>query len=73
MARIPYFDREKATGRAAKVYETLPNLNIFRMLGHSGDMIEGFINWLGDDYRVPGPPVDPESIVGVENGVDSDR
>ncbi|WP_298016777.1 DNA gyrase inhibitor YacG [uncultured Parasphingopyxis sp.] len=31
------------------------------------------LNWLGDGYRVPGPPVDPESIVGVENGVDSDR
>lgn len=43
MARIPYFDREKATGRAAEVYKKLPNLNIFRMLGHSGDMLDGFI------------------------------
>ncbi|MFN4354270.1 carboxymuconolactone decarboxylase family protein [Parvibaculum sp.] len=43
MARIPYFDTSKATGRAKDVYEKLPNLNIFRMLGHSGDMIDGFI------------------------------
>ncbi|MBX3489373.1 MAG: carboxymuconolactone decarboxylase family protein [Parvibaculum sp.] len=43
MARIPYFDPAKAEGRAKAVYEKLPNLNIFRMLGHSGDMIDGFI------------------------------
>lgn len=43
MARIPYFDTSKAAGRAKDVYEKLPNLNIFRMLGHSGDMIDGFI------------------------------
>ncbi len=43
MARIPYFDPEKAQGRAKEVYKKLPKLNIFRMLGHSGDMIDGFI------------------------------
>jgi len=43
MARIPYFDPAKAEGRAKAAYEKLPNLNIFRMLGHSGDMIDGFI------------------------------
>ncbi len=42
MARIPYFDTVQATGRAAKAYEKLPALNIFRMLGHSGEMIDGF-------------------------------
>jgi len=42
MARIPYFDTTQATGRAAKAYEKLPALNIFRMLGHSGDLIDGF-------------------------------
>ena len=42
MARIPYFDTSKATGRAAKAYEKLPSLNIFRMLGHSGELIDGF-------------------------------
>ena len=36
-------------------------------------MLSGSTGGLGDGYRVPGPPVDPESIVGVENGVDSDR
>jgi 4-carboxymuconolactone decarboxylase len=42
MARIPYFDTTLATGRAAEAYEKLPALNIFRMLGHSGEMVSGF-------------------------------
>ncbi|MHB8530812.1 MAG: carboxymuconolactone decarboxylase family protein [Caulobacteraceae bacterium] len=42
MSRIPYFDTSKATGRAAKAYEKLPPLNIFRMLGHSDQLIDGF-------------------------------
>jgi 4-carboxymuconolactone decarboxylase len=42
MARIPYFDRSQATGRAAKAYEKLPKLNIFAMLGHSGELLDGF-------------------------------
>ncbi len=42
MARIPYFDRTRATGRAAKAYEKLPPLNIFAMLGHSGELLDGF-------------------------------
>lgn len=69
MARIPYFDREKATGRAAKVYEKLPNLNIFRMLGHSGDMIDGFIK-LGNEILIHGE-LDPvlREIAIVRTGV----
>ncbi len=46
MARIPYFDIDKAEGRAKKAYEKLPKLNIFRMLGHSGELVDGF-NRLG--------------------------
>src|SRR5258706_9729597 len=42
MARIPYFDRSQATGRAARAYERLPALNIFNMMGHAGEMIDGF-------------------------------
>ena len=42
MARIPYFDPAQATGRAAKAYAKLPPLNIFRMLGHSGELLDGF-------------------------------
>jgi alkylhydroperoxidase family enzyme len=41
MARITYFDPAQAQGRAKKQYERLPPLNIFRMLGHSGEMIDG--------------------------------
>jgi alkylhydroperoxidase family enzyme len=41
MARIPYFDPALAVGRAAKAFEALPPLNIFRMMGHSGEMIDG--------------------------------
>lgn len=43
MARIPYFDTTKAQGRAKKQYERLPDLNIFKMLGHSGEMLDGFV------------------------------
>ena len=43
MARIPYFDLAKAEGRAKKAFEKLPPLNIFRMMGHGGDQVEGFI------------------------------
>ena len=42
MARIDYFDITQATGRAAKAFEKLPALNIFRMMGHSGELIDGF-------------------------------
>ena len=42
MARIPYFDIDQAQGRAKKAYEKLPRLNIFRMLGHSGELVDGF-------------------------------
>jgi alkylhydroperoxidase family enzyme len=47
LARIPYFDPAQATGRAAKAYGKLPHLNIFRMLGHSGDLLEGFSRFGG--------------------------
>jgi alkylhydroperoxidase family enzyme len=47
LARIPYFDPAQATGRAANAYASLPNLNIFRMLGHSGDLLEGFSRFGG--------------------------
>lgn len=46
MARIPYFDIDQAQGRAKKAYEKLPRLNIFRMMGHSGELVDGF-NKLG--------------------------
>lgn len=42
MARIPYFDPSNATGRLKDAIEKLPNLNIFRMMGHSGDMLAKF-------------------------------
>lgn len=47
MARIPYYDPAQATGRAANAYSKLPHLNIFRMLGHSGDLLEGFSRFGG--------------------------
>ncbi|MGB3811243.1 MAG: carboxymuconolactone decarboxylase family protein [Parvibaculum sp.] len=42
MARIPYFDPAKAEGRAKEAYKKLPPLNIFKMMGHSGDMLDSF-------------------------------
>ena len=44
MARIPYFDPAQASGRAAEAYARLPPLNIFRMMGHSGDLMSGFVS-----------------------------
>jgi 4-carboxymuconolactone decarboxylase len=43
MARIPYFDPAQAQGRAKDWYGKLPPLNIFRMLGHSGELLDGFV------------------------------
>lgn len=43
MARIPYFDKSQAQGRATEWYGRLPPLNIFRMMGHSGEMLDGFV------------------------------
>lgn len=42
MARIPYFDPSAAVGRAAAAYQKLPPLNIFRMMGHAGELLDGF-------------------------------
>ncbi len=42
MARIPYFDPATAVGRAAAAYDKLPPLNIFRMMGHAGELLDGF-------------------------------
>ena len=47
MARIPYFDLAQATGRAAKAYSKMPPLNIFRMLGHAGELVDGFSRFGG--------------------------
>lgn len=30
------------------------------------------LNWLGDGYRMPGPPVDPESLAQGLDGLDSE-
>ena len=40
---MPYFDPAQATGRAAEWYAKLPARNIFRMMGHSGEMLDGFV------------------------------
>ncbi|MEY2926777.1 MAG: hypothetical protein RL367_1254 [Pseudomonadota bacterium] len=43
VARIPYPDPATLTPRAAEVMAKLPPLNVFRMMGHGGDLIDGFI------------------------------
>ena len=30
------------------------------------------LNWLGDAYRVPGRPADPEAMAGEQDGLDSE-
>ena len=41
----------------------------FRPFCSRGCRDRDLINWLGDAYRVPGPPADPESLAG---GLDSE-
>ena len=31
------------------------------------------LNWLGDGYRVPGPPADPDAASPRDDGLDSER
>ena len=31
------------------------------------------LNWLGDAYRVPGPPADPDAFPSGDDGLDSER
>lgn len=31
------------------------------------------LKWLGDGYRVPGPPAGPETLPNGEDGLDSER
>ena len=47
MARIPYFDLSLTTDRAAKAAARLPALNIFRMMGHAGELLDGFTRFGG--------------------------
>ncbi len=47
MARIPYFDPAQAVGRTAAAYERLPPLNISRMMGHAGALMDGFAKFGG--------------------------
>jgi alkylhydroperoxidase family enzyme len=42
MARIPYFDLDKATPTFRDMVATRPQLNIYRMVGHGGPVGEGF-------------------------------
>ena len=31
------------------------------------------VNWLGDGYRMPGPPADPDAGEPTDDGLDSER
>ena len=31
------------------------------------------LNWLGEGYRVPGPPADPDAMPSDADGLDSER
>jgi endogenous inhibitor of DNA gyrase (YacG/DUF329 family) len=31
------------------------------------------LNWLGEGYRVPGPPADPDAQPANDDGLDSER
>jgi len=42
MARIPYFDPATAKGHLKETLGKLPGLNIFLMMGHSGDLLAKF-------------------------------
>lgn len=42
MARVPYPDPADMSPRAAEISAKLPPLNVFRMMGHGGDLVDGF-------------------------------
>lgn len=44
MARIPYFDNENATDHERQLLDKLPQLNVFKMIGHLGAGVNGFIS-----------------------------
>ena len=56
-ARIPYFDPAKATGKVKEQFDALPDLNIFRMLAHSGDLMDAFSRFGG--YLLNKTELDP--------------
>jgi alkylhydroperoxidase family enzyme len=43
MARIPYFDLEKAPESYTRLIASRPPLNLYRMLPHAGKVAEGFL------------------------------
>lgn len=57
MARIPYFDPALASPKAAKVFAETSGLNIFKMLGHSGDLLPAFSRFGG--YLLNRTALDP--------------
>ncbi|HMT43350.1 MAG TPA: carboxymuconolactone decarboxylase family protein [Chakrabartia sp.] len=57
MARIPYPDPATLTPGAAETLAKLPPLNVFRMMGHAGDMVTGFARF--GNYLLGRTALDP--------------
>ncbi len=57
MARIPYPDSAALTPGAAETLAKLPPLNVFRMMGHAGDMVTGFARF--GNYLLGRTKLDP--------------
>ncbi|NNC71495.1 MAG: DNA gyrase inhibitor YacG [Sphingomonadaceae bacterium] len=49
-----------------------PSAEDFQPFCSRGCKDRDLLKWLGDGYRVPGPPADPEAVIAAQNGVDSD-
>ena len=69
MARIPYFDLSRTTDRAAKAAGRLPPLNIFRMMGHAGELLDGFTRLGGQILNLMGLDPGLREIAIVRVGV----
>ena len=50
-----------------------PAASAYRPFCGRGCKDRDLINWLGDAYRVPGPPAGPEDFAPGEDALDSER
>ena len=50
-----------------------PTVDRFRPFCSQGCRDRDLLNWLGDGYRVPGPPSEPDSSEFPQDGLDSER
>lgn len=49
-----------------------PSVQEFKPFCSRGCKDRDLLQWLGEGYRVPGEPVDPDSLTGLDSAADRD-